>query len=84
MPSCASSNLPRRALLAPVNAPRSWPNSSLSMSSCGTAAQFSFTNGPRLRRECWWTARAISSLPVPFSPVISTRPSDGAAFRMSS
>ena len=34
---------------APVNAPRSWPNSSLSRSSAGSAAQFTLTNG-RLRR----------------------------------
>ena len=42
----ASSNLPRRADVAPVNAPFSCPNSSLSISSVGIAAQFTFTNGP--------------------------------------
>ena len=31
------------------------------------------------RLLCRWSARAISSLPEPFSPVISTRPSLGAA-----
>ncbi len=31
------------------------------------------TNGPgRMRAEAWWMARAISSLPVPVSPSIST------------
>ena len=32
---------------APVKAPRSWPNSSLSISSSGMAAQLTATNGPR-------------------------------------
>ena len=35
---------------APVNAPFSWPNSSDSISSGGTAAQFSVTNGPSAAR----------------------------------
>ena len=35
----ASSNLPARCSVAPVNAPRSWPNSSLSSSSRGIAEQ---------------------------------------------
>ena len=83
VPPWASSNLPRRTLTAPVKAPFSWPNSSLSISSCGTAAQLSFTKGPLLRCECWCSARAISSLPVPFSPVMSTRPSEGAVRWMS-
>ena len=58
---------------APVNAPFSWPNSSDSISSAGTAAQFSVTNGPSRRglRSC--SARAISSLPVPVSPRMQTR-----------
>ena len=64
--------------MAPVNAPFSWPNSSLSISSDGIAAQLTFTNGPLARLERSWMARATSSLPVPFSPVISTRPDDGA------
>ena len=36
-------------LRAPVNAPRAWPNSSLSMSDAGTAAQSNTTNGPCAR-----------------------------------
>ena len=35
--------LPSRVLTAPVNAPRSLPNNSLSMSSSGMAAQFTLT-----------------------------------------
>ena len=39
--------------IAPVKAPFSWPNSSLSISSSGIAAQFTATNGPpaRLRAQ---------------------------------
>ena len=59
-----------RAAIAPVNAPRSWPNSSLSMSSAGHrgAVELHERRVARgaSRRGC---ARATSSLPVPFSPV---------------
>ncbi len=72
MPVSACSNLPMRVVAAPVNAPFSWPNSSLSSSSAGSAAQFTFTNGRSLRGERWWIARATSSLPTPLSPRIST------------
>ncbi len=68
VPPSASSNLPRRSLTAPVNDPLTWPNSSLSISSSGIAAQFTSTNGPARRRLRAWTVRATSSLPVPFSP----------------
>jgi hypothetical protein len=37
VPPCASSNLPRRSATAPVKAPRTWPNSSISISSSGMA-----------------------------------------------
>ena len=37
VPPVASSNFPSCCLCAPVNAPRSWPNSVLSTSSCGIA-----------------------------------------------
>ena len=50
MPPSASSNLPRRSAAAPVNAPFSWPKSSLSISSVGIAAQFTLTNGPGGKR----------------------------------
>ena len=62
----------RRAREAPVKAPASWPKSSLSISSAGTAAQLSFSSGPCARFEPSWIARATSSLPVPRSPVTST------------
>ena len=50
VPPSACSNLPTRSVAAPVNAPFSWPNSSLSSRSSGSAAQFTLTNG-RLRRD---------------------------------
>ena len=53
------------------------PNSSLSMSSSGIAAQFTSTNGSSARRLRAWMACAISSLPTP-PRQISTRPSVGA------
>ena len=49
MPVSACSNLPMRVVAAPVNAPFSWPNSSLSSSSAGSAAQLTFTNGRSFR-----------------------------------
>ncbi len=54
--------------MAPVNAPFSWPNSSLSSKPVGMAAQFNFTKAFDFRELRLWTARAISSLPVPVSP----------------
>ncbi len=72
VPPLARSNLPRRCLVAPVKAPASWPNISLSMSSLGTAAQFIFSSGPLARLLARWMARATSSLPVPRSPVMKT------------
>ena len=47
-------------------------------SSSGIAAEFISTNGEFLRFDCAWIARATSSLPVPLSPEIKTRPSVGA------
>ena len=77
MPPCACSNAPSRSRSAPVNAPRTWPNSSDSMSVRGTPAQSHTTNGPLARaaapRGC---ASAHSSLPVPVSPSMSTATSD--------
>jgi hypothetical protein len=49
VPPLARSNFPRRCLVAPVKAPASWPKSSLSMSSLGSAAQLSFSSGPFAR-----------------------------------
>ena len=42
MPPSATSNLPRRSATAPVNAPRTWPNSSLSISSSGNRGAIDF------------------------------------------
>jgi len=73
VPPSASSKRPCRWPMAPVKAPFSWPNSSLSSSVSGMAAQLIGTNCPvRSRADAWWMARAISSLPVPVSPSSST------------
>ena len=66
------SRRPTRSRTAPVNAPRTCPKSSLSRSSPGSAAQLTATNGPPLRGEWAWSARATTSLPVPLSPVMRT------------
>ena len=49
------------------------------MSVAGMAAQLSLTNGPDARGLIAWTARAMSSLPVPVSPQMSTVQPVGAA-----
>jgi hypothetical protein len=49
VPPSACSNRPDARVLAPVNAPRSWPNNSDSIRSRGIAAMLTATNGP-LRR----------------------------------
>ena len=46
VPPSACSKRPRRVVCAPVKAPRSWPNSSLSSRSFGIAAVLMATNGP--------------------------------------
>ena len=79
MPLSAASNLPILRSVAPVNAPFSWPNSSLSSSVSESAAQFRQTNGPFFRGLEKCTARATSSLPTPLSPRISTVARLGAA-----
>ena len=55
-----------------MNAPFTWPNSSLSSRLSGIAAQLIATNGPLAPRLARWSALATSSLPVPLSPVMST------------
>ena len=82
VPPWASASSPGDDRSAPVNAPRSYPNIKLSNSSCGIAAQFTTTNGPRRRADCWCSSRATSSFPVPVSPVITTLRSDFAASPM--
>ena len=71
VPPSASSIGPRRVRDAPVNAPRSWPNSSLSNTDGAIAAQSTCMNGCRARSTAW-SARATTPLPVPLSPSTST------------
>jgi hypothetical protein len=69
----ATSSSPRLPpFRAPVNAPSSWPNNSLSSRFSGTAAQFTAMKGLSARALALWMAWANSSFPVPLSPVIST------------
>ena len=68
VPPSASSKRPLRLVIAPVNAPFSCPNSSLSSRSRGMAPQFTGTKGWSRRAESSWMLRATSSLPVPDSP----------------
>ena len=53
MPPAAASSSPGLVCVAPVNAPFSWPNSSLSSSDSEIAAQLMHTSGPPARGECW-------------------------------
>jgi hypothetical protein len=50
VPVCASSKRPLRCASAPVNAPFSWPNSSLSMIVSGSAARLTLMKGWAERR----------------------------------
>jgi hypothetical protein len=68
----ACSNQPARAAAAPVKAPRSWPNSSLSNRVSGMAEQLTLMNGRARRPLARCTALANSSLPVPESPSSNT------------
>ena len=61
MPPCAASNTPAFDSTAPVNAPRTWPNSSLSNSVSTTAEQLIVTNG-LLRRGARVMERARRQL----------------------
>src|SRR5262249_34569151 len=53
VPPLHCSNLPMRRRSAPVNAPFSWPNSSLSSKFSGMAAQLRARNGAWARGPCW-------------------------------
>ena len=72
MPPSASANLPFLFVVAPVNAPVTWPNSSDSSRVSGIAAQLTLMSGMSRWALRAWMARATSSLPVPVSPVMST------------
>ncbi len=74
------SNFPGLNFVAPVNAPFSWPNSSLSRSSSGIAAQLSLINGWSSRSLFSWMLVATNSLPVPLSPKTRTVESVGDTF----
>ena len=78
MPPLARSNQPRRWVAAPVKLPRSWPNSSLSISSGAIAPQLTRRIGPAARAERLWIERATTSLPLPVSPSSNTGASVGA------
>ena len=83
VPPLTTSMAPRRSAVAPVKAPRSWPNSSLSIRLLDTAPQSNTTKGPPRRMLAWWMARAAALLPVPVSPNRSTVASVGAIFSSS-
>ncbi len=72
VPPLAASNRPGRSWVAPVNAPRACPKSSLSRSVSVMAPQLTAMNGPAARVDSSWTSRAIRSLPEPLSPVMRT------------
>ena len=80
MPPSASTNLPVWRSVAPVKAPFSWPNRIDSTRLSGMAPQLTATNGLARRSPEPWMARAISSLPTPDSPSISTGMVEAAAF----
>ena len=80
MPPSASSKRPRLTAVAPVKAPFSCPNISLSSSVSDRAAQLTATKAPSLRRLARCTACAATSLPVPLSPRSSTVASVTATF----
>ena len=82
MPWWAASKRPVRLSMAPVNAPRTWPNSSLSSRLSLRAPQLTRTNGRSRRSLSVWTAWAISSLPVPVSPNSSTDALERATWRV--
>src|SRR5439155_171940 len=65
-------------IVAPVNAPFTWPKSSLSRRFSGKAAQFTDTKGPLARPERPWSTRATRPLPVPVSPRNTTGTSASA------
>ncbi len=72
VPLLASSNLPGRSSRASVKAPFLWPNSSDSNRVSVIAPMSTETKLLSCRSDRWWIARAINSLPVPFSPRIKT------------
>ena len=78
VPPSAASKAPARSLMAPVKAPLTCPNSSLSIRLGDTAEQSNTTKGPPLRWLSSCRPSATSSLPVPVSPSTSRVVSVGA------
>ena len=72
MPPAAERMRPGWSVIAPVKLPRRCPNSWLSASSRVIVVQLNGRNVAVRRGEPAWMARAIRSLPVPLSPVMST------------
>ena len=64
--------------VAPVKAPRTWPNSSLSNRFSTIAEQLTVTNFRARPGPSSCSALATNSLPVPVSPVMSTVRTCGA------
>ena len=83
MPPWACSKQPAERSMAPVNAPFSWPNNSLSIRVSGKAAALIATKGPLPRGLHLWISRATNSFPVPLSPQINTGAEVGATCLMS-
>ncbi len=75
-------NLPRRFLSAPVNAPRTWPNSS-SLLGFQESQHGLHTQAGYARCDWWCRVRATNSLPTPVSPWIRILNSEGATIAMS-
>ncbi len=84
VPPLAVSRRPGLSRSAPVKAPFRWPNISLSRSGSGRAAALIGTSERLARRLWWWMNWAMSSLPVPLSPLMSTEASVPATLRASS
>ena len=72
VPLSAEASNPSFARSAPVNAPFTCPNSSLSISVGTSDPQSTVTNGFAAFGPLKWIDRATSSLPVPLSPRIKT------------
>ena len=67
-PPEAAANLPARSRSAPVNAPRTCPNISLSITDADRAPQLMTRNGRSRRGDKEWMTAARRVLPVPVSP----------------
>ena len=80
VPPEAISNLPGLSSFASVNAPLTWPNNSLSKRVWDIEPISTLTKTLSTLLELRCIARAINSLPVPFSPRIRTSASVSATF----